>query len=333
MPSDHVTVERWAEYPGSIVPFVTNKAQAYLDKITWKYIGQSVDRALDLESGVIDSLRGPAPQDVARLKATPGIAISESPELSYYFLGLNFDNPAFADLRVRQAVAHCIDREAIVQKLAFGYGVADYGPLPPSDPNYNKEVEKYNQYDVSEAKSLLAQAGWKPGSNGIVHKGGKQLSFSLVVTNDSFSVELATVIQAMLRNIGLEANIKSYDQATWYTLVGSKAGVDSFIYYALWPFPMDVYIQFAASTSIGLSNWMHCHLPEVDNSIRGYQKAATAAELAAASRAAQLVGAQQLPYVPIFTRSSLYAHRTTVQNYMVIPWDLYPYYNDVWLDS
>ena len=238
VPGDHVSVKRWDAYPGSSTPFFKNKGKAYLDGINWKYIQEAASRALAIENGELDALHGPAPQDIDRLKKNGNLTVTQLGEESVWFMGLNFTRMEFGDVRVRQAVSHALDRNAIVQKLVFGYGTTAFGPLPTSDPTYFKGVQAFNQFDTEKSKSLMSAAGWKAGSDGILEKGGQKFSFELAVTNESFSTQLAAVLQGMLKEIGMDVKVNAYDRATHFSKLGS--GVDSFTFKYLWPNPYDV---------------------------------------------------------------------------------------------
>jgi peptide/nickel transport system substrate-binding protein len=331
VPGDHVSVKRWDAYPGSITPFFKNKGKAYLDGINWKYIQEAASRALSIENGELDALHGPAFQDIGRLKSNSNLVVTQVGEESVWFMGLNFDRLEFGDVRVRQAVSHAIDRDAIVKKLVFGYGTPAFGPLPTSDPTYFKSVQNFNQFDPAKSKALMSAAGWTAGSDGTLEKGGAKFSFELAVTNESFSTELASVIQAALKDIGMDVKVNAYDRATHFSKLGS--GVDSFTFKYLWPNPYDVYVVLTSSTAIPVPNWEHAKLPQLDAAHAKFQSAQTPAQLLAASRNGQMIGAEQLPFVPIFTPSNVWVNTKKVHGYMPLPWNLYPYYNDVWLES
>jgi peptide/nickel transport system substrate-binding protein len=331
VPGDHVSVKRWDGYPGSITPFFRNKGKAYLDGINWRYIQEAASRALAIENGELDALHGPAPQDISRLKGNSNMVVTQLGEESVWFMGLNFDRLEFKDVRIRQAVSHAIDRNAIVQKLVFGYGTPAFGPLPTSDPTYYKAVQQFNNYDVEKSKSLLTAAGWTAGSDGILAKGGQKFSFELAVTNESFSTQLASVLQAALKQIGMDVKVNAYDRATHFSKLGT--GVDSFTFKYLWPNPYDVYIVLTSSSAIPVPNWEHARLPDLDAAHAKFQSARTPAQLLAASRNGQMVGAEQLPFVPIFTPANVWVNTKKVHGYLPLPWNLYPYYNDVWLES
>ena len=331
VPGDHVSVKRWDAYPGSSTPFFKNKGKAYLDGINWKYIQEAASRALAIENGELDALHGPAPQDIDRLKKNGNLTVTQLGEESVWFMGLNFTRLEFGDVRVRQAVSHALDRKAIVDKLVFGYGSTAYGPLPTSDPTYYKGVEQFNNFDKEKSTSLMSAAGWKAGSDGILEKGGKKFSFELAVTNESFSTQLAAVLQGMLKDIGMDVKVNAYDRATHFSKLGS--GVDSFTFKYLWPNPYDVYVVLTSSTAIPIPNWAHANLPALDAAHKAFQSAQTPQQLTAASRKGQMVGAEQLPFVPIFTPANVWVNTKKVHGYLPLPWNLYPYYNDVWLDS
>src|SRR5262249_17797877 len=88
------------------------------------------------------------------------------------------DLPPFDDLRVRRAFYHAIDTGTIVRQVLQGYAAVATGQFPPSSWAFDASVKVY-PYDPIRAKALLAEAGWKPGADGILVKDGKRLSFSL----------------------------------------------------------------------------------------------------------------------------------------------------------
>jgi peptide/nickel transport system substrate-binding protein len=92
---------------------------------------------------------------------------------SYTYLGFNLQNPMFADRRVRQALAHAIDKEAIISGVLLGLGKPATGPLKPGTWAYNPNLRTY-PHDPAKARSLLAEAGWKDtDGDGILDKDGK----------------------------------------------------------------------------------------------------------------------------------------------------------------
>jgi peptide/nickel transport system substrate-binding protein len=103
--------------------------------------------------------------DYPRLLATTAGTHVKRPMFSVRFLGLNTRTKPLADPRVRQALTHALDREAIVQESTHGRFLLARGVLPPGTLGYNPRLSGYD-YDPARARELLAQAGY-PGGRGL----------------------------------------------------------------------------------------------------------------------------------------------------------------------
>ncbi|MET3289736.1 UNVERIFIED_CONTAM: ABC-type transport system substrate-binding protein [Brevibacillus sp. OAP136] len=87
-----------------------------------------------------------------------------------------------------------------------------YGPIPPTMPGYDQAVEQYGyKYNKEEAMRLLEEAGWKTNERGIREKDGKELSLMLMIDNPKPGNQL---VQSMLKEIGVDLKIQSYEMAT-----------------------------------------------------------------------------------------------------------------------
>jgi peptide/nickel transport system substrate-binding protein len=337
VPGSHISVTRWEDYPGSIVPYFTNKGPAYLDGIRWEAILEAAQRAVRIENAEIDTLRNPALQDVARLETNPDLSVSSFSEPSGYILSTNFGRTDldFHELAMRQAISHAIDRQAIVTALLADLGSPLYGPITPADVYYNPAVEELNQFDLERARTMVAELGWTPGDDGILTKNGVRHAFNLVVQAESFNRDLASVIQASLAELGMEVTIEALDRGSYFGTLTSEAGADSSLFYYLWPVPIDVTILFvgSATATVGGSNWSRAKLPDVDAAIDAWKQAANAEELAAAGDQFQMVVAEQLPTIPLVVRNSVWVARPNVHGWLPHQYDIYPHYNDVWLSQ
>jgi peptide/nickel transport system substrate-binding protein len=334
VPGSHVTVKRWEEYPGSIVPYFRNKGKAYLDGIRWTAILEAGQRATRIERGEIDTLRGPNFPDIPRLKKNKDLVVTELKEWSGYIMGPNFKRTelGFDDLRVRMAMSHAIDRKAIAEKLFFNGALPMYGPVTSADANYTKAVEKYNQYNPDLSKRLLDQAGWKEGSGGIREKDGKKMSFKLTIQAETFNQQLGAVIQDQLKDIGMSVQVQALDRGSYFNELFAGKG-DAWIFFYLWPVPIDVVSLFVNSANADGKgpNWSNAKIPSVDAAVNRWLRAGNAQQLRAGSQALQVEIAKQLPIIPIVNRLAYWVHRKNVRGYLVHQWNLYPYYNDVWL--
>lgn len=332
VPGSHVVVNKWADYPGSIVPYFTNKGPAYLDSIRWQFISEAAQRAIQIENGEIDTLRGPAAQDIARLQSNPDLTVTSLKEWSGYIFGVNFTRTDldFHEVKMRQALSHAFDRAAIVQGLLFGEGEPLYGPITSADRYYTADVEQFNQYDLDLAKSLVAELGWTPGDDGILEKNGVRLQFTMPVQDESFNRQLGTVIQDQLKQLGVEVQPQILDRGTYFGTLQND-NPDSYFFYYLWPVPIDIVTLFVSSKTKGNPNWAQAEVPEVDAAIDAWQNAANEDELRAAGIQFQMAVAEYLPTIPLVNRNAFWASRSNVHGYMPHQYMLYPFYNDVWL--
>jgi len=132
--------------------------KAKLDKVIFKIIPDENARKQELRAGTIDGYDFPSPADFKALEAD-GFGVAVRPAFNVLYLGINQKgNPALADLRVRQAIAYALDREALVRnRLPAGAQVATQF-MPDTVAGFAGDVQRY-PHDAAKARELLAQAG------------------------------------------------------------------------------------------------------------------------------------------------------------------------------
>ncbi|MFI4982108.1 MAG: peptide ABC transporter substrate-binding protein, partial [Nevskiales bacterium] len=119
------------------------------------------------------------------------------PSLTYDEIALQLSNPALADARVRQALMLTIDRKTMNDKLFDGMLPVANSWVNPLEPNYSKDVPSY-PYDPARARALLAEAGWKPGADGICRNAaGEKLSLEFEVSS---GIRLRELQQAVMQS-------------------------------------------------------------------------------------------------------------------------------------
>jgi peptide/nickel transport system substrate-binding protein len=319
VPGSHASVARWDGYAGSGSPFVENTGTAYLDGVRWVVLTEPATRAQELEAGNVDALHAPAFQDVERLKGNGDLTVIEFPEMSLYQLGLNFKETelGFDTVEVRQAISHAIDRQAIVDSVFFGLAVPAYTIVNPAWPYYDPAVEQFSQFDPDRARELL---------------GGKAISFECIVEADATEELIAQAIQAMLADVGVEMNFTSYGADYFEKLL---EGPPAYLFKQLWSNLFDASLLFADSRFFAPAccNASFAAIPELDAAFAAWQTAGDEDALRASSSEAQLIAAEQLPFVPILTPLNIWAHHKRVHGWTPLSSTLYPYYNDVWIEA
>ena len=145
------------------------------------------------------------------------LVVSSRVGLTYF--ALNENNQYLSDVNVRKALQMAIDADAIVASIYAGNAIVENGIIPKGVWGFNKELAR-PAYDPDGAKALLADAGYADG----------EISFELSMDSSASSnLQLVyQVVQQNLQAIGINAEIKSYDESSWLDL--RKSGeMDSFI--------------------------------------------------------------------------------------------------------
>ncbi len=168
-------------------------------------------RVLKLKKGELDLIQGDLPPELVKhLQGIPSILVDTGLGANYSYLGLNMQDKLLKNLKVRQAIAHAIDRQAIIDKVMVSNSRMAGAILAPEHFAGNGELTPYD-YNPTLAKKLLIEAGVK-------------LPLKLVykTSTDAFRVRLATIIQAQMAQAGIALEIKSLDWGTFFADV--KAG-------------------------------------------------------------------------------------------------------------
>jgi len=134
---------------------------------------------------------------------------------SYVYLGYNLKHELFKDKRVRKAITHAINKQEIIDGILLGQGVEATGPYKPDMWAYNGNVKHY-EHSKEKALSLLRDAGFEKQQDGILVKDGKPFEFTVLVNQgNDVRIRTAELIQKRLRDVGINAKIRTIEWATF----------------------------------------------------------------------------------------------------------------------
>jgi len=290
-----------------------------LDRLIYRVIPDAVVLLQELRAGGVDFIENPPLTEVARLKQTPGLQVMVADNTSYTYLGYRQDLAPFDDLRVRHAFYHAIDTGTLVRQVLQGYAAVATGQFPPSSWAFDASVKAY-PYDPARAKALLAEAGWKPGADGILVKDGKRLSFSLRHDQANQSVkDTAVVLQEYLKNVGAEARLEALD---WPTFVKKLFASDFEAIVVAWtnfhdPDPF-AYTIWHSSQWKG-RNFAHYKNAKVDEAIEAARRAGTQAERKRHYAEFSKLLMADAPYVFLYFPQQVYVTRQAYEGFVPIP--------------
>lgn len=167
---------------------------------------------LELLTGGVDAAwMTPNAEDWAVFKDSGFLSIVEYPANSYQYMALHNEHELFQDRRVRQAITYAIDRFSMVEELLDGMGVVQAGHMSSVSWAFNEDLQP-RPFDPERARTLLNEAGWTLGDDGILKKDGTRFEFTLdYPTGDPVRENSALIIQKNLRYIGIEVNLNIMD--------------------------------------------------------------------------------------------------------------------------
>lgn len=295
----------WGEKPG-------------VERLIFKPVPDNAVRLLELEVGAIDVLDGINPDDVPRIRKNPELELLTQPGLNVGYLAMNALKKPYGDKRVRLAINHAINKEALVKAFfADGtLGTTAKNPMPPTIWGYNDQISPH-AYDPERARQLLAEAG--------LGKGFETVLWVMPIARPHMPQpqRIAEAIQADLKAVGITAKIVTYEWGTYLDKlsggehemalmgwIGDNGDPDNFLYTLL--DKSNTKIGSAANYAFYQGEAVHQRLVQAqqiydqDQRSRLYQEA-------------QALIHADAPWVPLFHSTQMMATRKGVQGFFLHP--------------
>lgn len=186
----------------------SKKGEAYLDKLVFKVVPEAGVRAGSLQSGQVDAIASVGKANEAALKGGQVALLRRANPGVVFGLSFNNSRPVLKDAKVRQAILHAVDRQQIADAV-FPTGTrAATSILAHTTPDYTSLAQDLT-LDAAKAKSLLDEAGWRTGPDGIRVKNGKKLSLAITwIPNAATNQPALELVQQQLKAVGIEVTLK-----------------------------------------------------------------------------------------------------------------------------
>ncbi len=293
-----------------------------LDAVRFKIIPEAVVRGLELRKGTVDIALNVLPADmIEALVSEPALDVMTAEGTNYQYLAFNLDDPLFGDLRVRQAVAHAIDREGIIQNVWRNQVRVADSVLPPTNWAYFDGVTRY-EYDPEHARAILAEAGYT------------DLAFTYRTSTDETGRLVAEVLQQQLRSIGIDMEIRSNEFATFYDDVIKG----NFQMYSLrWiggNNDPDIFNLIFHSEMVppNGANRGHYANEDVDRWVDAAQSETDTEKRKEYYELVQKTVSEELPYVSLWYIDNVCVYNRRVQGMKLYPAGEYEFLNEIWID-
>lgn len=312
-PSSNLTLQRNPHY--------WQAGKPYVDSVRMNYVSDDNQRLLQVRGGQADIVDAVPPSNVASLKGASGVKVDIFPAWATDLLVFNEKLPQFADRHVRRAIAHAINRQALVQATSFGTAKAGGSFMPPS-LQYHSATTPVLDYSVAAAKAELGKSKYPHGfATKLLIPGGVQEY-----------AEFAQIIQAALAPLGIKVTIDSPDHAAFesqFQAFNYDMFIDGAINDISDPDEMASF-QIDYQNGGSKSYWSSYNNPAATKLVREAQSEFDSAKRARLYAEIQAIVAADVPYVTLDYPPIIYATSARVNGFAVNPGGAYRL-EDVWL--
>ncbi len=272
-------------------------------KVRFEEVKDPNVRVLKLKRGEADLIQGDLPPELVKyLQKQSNVTVNTGIGANYSYLGLNVQADFLRDVRVRRAIAHAIDTQAIIDKVMVSHSRQANAILPPEHYAGNAALEPY-AYQPALARQLLQSAGVK-----------LPLTLIYKTSTDPQRVRLATILQAQMQEAGIDLQIKSLDWGTFFADV-QKGNFQ--IYGLTWVGikTPEIYSKVFASSSLPPQGFNRGRYqdPVLDQLLEKEDWPAVTSRLHS-----------ELPVIPLWYEGQFAAYRNTIASYRPMPdgnWD------------
>ncbi|MGJ8546288.1 MAG: ABC transporter substrate-binding protein [Sulfitobacter sp.] len=181
---------------------------ATLENVTFKFISDPTAAFASVMAEDVDVFAGfPAPENLPQFEGDPRFQVLIGSTEGETILAMNNKQPPFDNVLVREAVAHAIDRQSIIDGAMFGYGTPIGSHFAPHNPAY-VDLTGQSAFDPEKAKALLAEAGFPGGFETTLH-----------LPPPSYARRGGEIVAAQLAQVGIKAQITNVEWAQWLETV------------------------------------------------------------------------------------------------------------------
>lgn len=276
-----------------------------VDGVEFQYISEPSAALTAVQSGDVDWTDNVPPQEISNLESSDDVELGITPSVDYWYLAMNQANAPFDNRDFRRAVAYGIDRDAITDAATFGAATSNQVAIP-EDSIWYHEYAPFD-HDPDQAQDLMASSG-----------AATPQEMEIMVTDEyPETIQVAQVIQASLREIGVEVSVDQEDFGTWLDRQG-QGDFDAFI--LGWLGNLDPFgFYHAQHVCEGTSNFQGYCNPEVDDLLT---QAATETEhdarKALYDQAAEII-ADDVSYVYLYNPDVVHAWAPGLEGYETRP--------------
>lgn len=317
----NVTIERNDDYFGQV---------PYLDKVIYSIIPDANTAMQAFYNKELDILGvNPPLTEMETLKNNPDITAALQQWPARYQVAFNVGDGKFADIRLRQAVAYGLDKDAIVQKALKGVGLrCDNAMVSLYEWALNTE-DTYPNRDVEKARKLIEEAGYKEDANGMY------FTVELDAWNEIPYSDIGLVVKDNLKDIGIDVKLNITEMAAWMDKVWTNKKYDVAILGGFQgPDAGGLSLRFASDASMNIYNYIN---KDIDKELADGKLKVSHEERRPHYVKAQKILVEDLPMIPLSEMMILTPYYSYIKGHPLSEEAInktgYKEYNYIWLDK
>lgn len=274
-----------------------NRGPAQVRQVIWQVVPEESTIVASTATGAGDITYVAPEWAVDQLRRNPRLTVAQ-PRVSNYsaFLGLRTNRELTADVRVRQAMSLCINREELVRTLWFGQADVATSFINPVTLDFSEKGRV--GFDKARADALLDQAGWARGADGIRVKDGKRLAPEVIAANTPGWRSRLGAIQGYMRAVGVDLRLLMPEAAAAMAQINASPNYDAYALFTPYGTAGEALMSFH-SRNIPAPNRVNWRNAETDRQLDAGQVALQDAARAEAYAAVQGIVAEQALVIPL----------------------------------
>jgi len=325
---DRIILKRNPDYTHG-PSWLANKGPAKVAEWHIRFLPEPATLIAELTSGEVDLSDYVTERDVKRVESHANTNLIVAKSTSAIYLAINTKNEPYNDLKIREAMVHAVNAEAVRKAAMSGVASPLAIPIAPTVMGYWPKAaelaEPLIKYDPELAKKMLDEAGWKVGGQGFREKDGKPLAINFLAFNIARYKRMGEVAAPMLEAAGFKVDLQILEPGDLYErvlkgkhdllstgLVGSQGiAVD------------DLVLSFHSDNLGSIVQWCYYQNPEMDKLLDESRYDPDPAKRTEALNKAQELAATTLPVVPIANANEIFGYKKTlkgVEAYTKHPW-------------
>ena len=310
------------------------KGRPYLDRMIYKIIPDETSGLMAFEAGEVDYTAAPN-DEIPRLENIDEYELFWSPSTTSHRLTFNFREeciekyPWVENKNVRQAIAHAVNRDIIIDRVHKGLATPCYTSIAEGAGIYhNPNVAESLAYDPELAEQMMDDAGYTRGSDGV------RFSFEFITYDRWYAVQASELIKEMLKEVGIEVTLRPVEYTTYVALyeIGEEGLQDypmTYNHMGTWP-PEEIG-SWMGSRPAGQMNQGFWSNEEVDALLaQGYAEFDPEARKDIYWEIQEIV-ADEIPFIYILTTEGASVYRDTFTNMESrLPSGTWKSFNKIW---